>query len=82
MKAARADEWTELLKSDELNPWTRVKLQECGHETKQDDDQAKEHRAAGHAEEHGLLEADHHASGRTGRGHIVGRVPTLPPISA
>ena len=40
---------------------------------------AQEHRAAGVAEEHGLLEADHRVRRRTGRGHTVVRVPTLPP---
>ena len=27
--AGRADEWSDLLKSDELIPWTRMKLHEC-----------------------------------------------------
>ena len=28
-----------MLKSDELNPWTRAKQQECYHDVRQDDDQ-------------------------------------------
>ena len=39
IRAGRADDWSELLKSSELNPWTRVKLQECCCEVRQGDDQ-------------------------------------------
>ena len=41
---------------------------------------AQEHRAADLAEEHGLPEADHRASRRTGRSHTVVRVPSWSPI--
>ena len=43
--------------------------------------QEDEHRAAGHAEEHGLLEANHCALWRAGADHTGVHVP-LPPISA
>ena len=33
IRAGRADDWSEALKSDELNPWTRV------NEVRQDEDQ-------------------------------------------
>ena len=39
MKAGKADDWSELLKSD--NAWTRVKIQECHNEVKQEDDERK-----------------------------------------
>ena len=34
MKAGKANDWSELLKSKELNLWTRVKIQECYHEVR------------------------------------------------
>ena len=37
----RKDDWSELLKGKDLNSWTRVKLQECYHEVRQEDDQRK-----------------------------------------
>ena len=43
---------------------------------------AEEHCAADSAEEHGLPEADHRASPRKGRGHIVVRVPSLSSLPA
>ena len=58
---------SELLKSSELNLWTRVKLQECYHEVSQEDDQREPIVLADHAEEHGFLEADQRASPRAGR---------------
>ena len=39
-KARRADDGTELLRSDELNPWMTAKLMSCC-EVRQDDDQRK-----------------------------------------
>ena len=41
IKAGRADDWSEVMKSDELNPWTMAKLKESYFEAKQDDDQRK-----------------------------------------
>ena len=32
---------SELLRSEDLNAWTRVKIQECYHEVKREDDQRK-----------------------------------------
>ena len=34
VKAGIENDWSELLKGSQLNPWTRVKLQECHHEVK------------------------------------------------
>ena len=39
MKAGTKDDWSELTRNDELNPWTRVKLQERHLAVEQDDDQ-------------------------------------------
>ena len=36
MKAGEENEWSELVKS---NAWTRVKIDECHHEVRQEDDQ-------------------------------------------
>ena len=41
IRAGRADDWSELRKTDEVNPWTWSKLQEFYHEVKQVDDQRK-----------------------------------------
>ena len=41
VKAGRADEWSELMKSDEFTPWMMTKLQESCYQAKQDDDQRK-----------------------------------------
>ena len=41
IKAGRADDWSELVKSDKVNPWMMVKLKESEHEVRQDDDQRK-----------------------------------------
>ena len=41
IKAGRADDWSEVMKSDELNPWTMAKLKGSYFEAKQDDDQRK-----------------------------------------
>ena len=39
VKVGKEDDWSELWKSSEFNPWTRAKLQECYFEVWQDDDQ-------------------------------------------
>ena len=39
--ARGADEWSELSKREELNPWTWVKLQACHHEAQQQDHQCR-----------------------------------------
>ena len=39
MKVGKEDDWSELWKSSEFNPWTRATLQECYCEVKQDDNQ-------------------------------------------
>ena len=75
MKAGHGNDWLELLKSDELNPWTRVKLQEC-YQVRQKDDQRKS--IVQMMQKHGLPEADHRANPRAGMGHILVRVPSLP----
>ena len=41
MKAGGENDWSELLKSNDLNAWTRVKIQECFHEVRLEDDQRK-----------------------------------------
>ena len=41
MKAGKEDDLSELLKSSELNPVTRVKLLECTYEVRHDDHQRK-----------------------------------------
>ena len=41
MKAGTPGDWSELLKSDKLNAWTRVQIQECYHEVRQDDDERR-----------------------------------------
>ena len=41
IRTARADDWPELLRRDELNPWTWVKLQGCYYEVRQDEDQRR-----------------------------------------
>ena len=35
MKAGKESDWSELLKSDNLNAWRKVKIQECSNEAKQ-----------------------------------------------
>ena len=41
IKAGRADDGSELMNSDELNPWMMAKLKESYYQAKQDDDQRK-----------------------------------------
>ena len=41
MKAGEDHDWSELLKIKDLNVWTRVKIQECDHEVRQEDDQRR-----------------------------------------
>ena len=70
-RAGRADDWSELSKSDE--PWTMAKLQERYFEEGRQS--AQEYCAAA---EHGLHEADHRAGCGAGGGHTVARAPSLP----
>ena len=81
VKAGLEDDWSELTKNADVNPWMMVKLKELlpGKAGRRP---AKEHRAADYAEEDWLLVADHRASWRTRRGHPVVRVPSLPPKTA
>ena len=62
IKAGWADDWSELVKSEELQPWMMAKLKESHHQARRGGRLVQEHRAAGHVEEHGLLEADHRTS--------------------
>ena len=39
MKAGEENDWPELLKSRDLNAWTREKIQECHRDVRQEDDQ-------------------------------------------
>ena len=65
----------EISGNGKLSVWTSVKVRECYSEVERDDE--------GHsAEKHGLLEAHHRASRRTGRSHLVVSVPSLPAIPA
>ena len=41
IKAYRADDWSELMKSDEPNPWMMAKLKEICYQARQEDDQLK-----------------------------------------
>ena len=41
IEADRADEWSELMNSVEINRWMMVKLKESCYQAKQDDDQRK-----------------------------------------
>ena len=38
IKAGKAGDWSDLVKSDRLSAWTSAKLQECHSEVKQDDE--------------------------------------------
>ena len=67
VKAVKAGDRSDLVKSDKLNAWTSAKLR-VG---------AERHHAADSAEEQRLPEPDHSASRRTGSGHIVIRVHSL-----
>ena len=40
-KAEKEDDWSELLKSKDLNAWTRVKIQECYCEVRQEENKRK-----------------------------------------
>ena len=41
IKPGEADEWSELMKIEELNPWMMTKLKESYHQARQEDDQWK-----------------------------------------
>ena len=55
-----------MLKSDKLNAWTRVQVQECSYQVR--------HCTTDLAQEHGLREANRRASSRSGRRTTVVRV--------
>ena len=64
MKAGKENDWSELLKSKDLNAWSRMKEQEC-YEVRQEDDRRKSEQSM--QKEHGFLEADRCASPRAWR---------------
>ena len=66
-KAGERNDWSEFLKSEGLNAWSRVQVQECFHEA--GGRSPEERGATDFAAEHGLPEADHRVSRRAGRGH-------------
>ena len=80
VKSGPAGDWSELTRSEELNPWMMAEAEcdllqgEAGGQS------AQEHRAAGVAEEHRLLAADHRASPRAGRSNTVVCMLSLPPL--
>ena len=57
-----ADDWSELVWSDEINLQMMAKLQKRLLPGEAGGRSAQEHHAAGHAEEHEFLEADHRVS--------------------
>ena len=77
----KAGDWADLVISDKLTAWTSKKLRECYSEVEQEDEERKSIVQQINAGEHGHLEPDHRASRRTGRGHIVVGVPSLPSVS-
>ena len=78
MKAGDENNWSELLKSKDFNASTRVRDTGVLPQGEAGGRSAEVHSAADPAEEHALLEADHDASRRAGRGHTVVRVPSPP----
>ena len=41
VKAGLADDWSELIRHEELNPWMVANLKESFHQARQEDDQRK-----------------------------------------
>ena len=82
-RAGWADDLSEQFKWDEINPWTRAKLQECCYEVRQGDDHRKiivqQTLQKGKDLWRRIVVP---ASPWAGRGHTVERVPSLPPLSA
>ena len=81
IRAGRSDNWSELMKSDELNPWMMAKLQESYHQARQEDDQRKSIvQQVMQKSTDFLRRIIAPAEGQSG--HTVVRVPSLSPISA
>ena len=61
-RSRRADDGSELTRSEELNAWMMAKLKESYYEARRDYDQRKSIVQKVIAEEHGVLRADRRAS--------------------
>ena len=72
--AGKSDDWANCLEqflgNGKLSVWTSAKVRECYNEVVQEDE-GPQHCTGFSAERHDFLEADHRASRRTGRSHLV-----------
>ena len=66
--------------SGKLSAWTSVEARECCSEVEQEDDGRQSIAQNILQKSTDFLEADHRAGRRTGRGHFVECVLSLPPI--